>query len=287
MSVACFDGAVATGYIEDNIRLGSMSNYPIMDGIEHLTWGLSWQCYPVTLWKPQGDWAFLQWQTVEDGQVRAHPANYNGGPVALTLSVDPPYVGETYSYQNGGNVLVVRIMPQIAGSWQSVSDLFKLTNRTASVESCPLGAGFEQLLLKYADCTVSVGMIPITGQPFPRMWYEDNTLYWGTFCSGTELAAQETHAVINLWGISLDGEITRGPHIEVVEPIDPSRTEAMQKRNIKWAWPNGEVWCVQIDPLSEDVIDVYDIFPLNQADFNVDGSVDILDLAVFANEWLQ
>jgi hypothetical protein len=48
--IACYGGARALVTRSDTWRLGAMSRYQIMDGIDHPGWGLAWQSMPVAYW---------------------------------------------------------------------------------------------------------------------------------------------------------------------------------------------------------------------------------------------
>ena len=257
IAVPCYGGVVAQAYnLEHDIRLGTMSKYPLFDDIEWTDWGLSCICFPVALWQPQGDWIFMQWRTkyADEDEDRAHPNDYRGATVSLR-STNPQYYGRSYSYQDGGNALIVRIMPQIDGFWENVSDVFKIIDNTASsISNVPLDPNSRQLLLEYPDRTISLSVIPITDQCTPAVTTDDNITFWGMTRSDTDLAAQETYAIIDIWAISLDGEITQAPDIEIYGEVIPSRTDAMQKREVTWYCPNGEIMHIVIDPMTDNVI---------------------------------
>ena len=74
MVIPCADNARAVVHLTEDVRLGSLTRFPLMPTAEHSTWGLSWQCFPVALWSPSGVWGFFQWETVENGRRHSHPA---------------------------------------------------------------------------------------------------------------------------------------------------------------------------------------------------------------------
>ena len=252
VSIPCFGGIVATAIIEDDIRLGSLSRFPVMPDAENIAWGLAWQSFPIALWTPKGDWGFLQWETVEEGQVKAHPASVNIGARALTSSVNPPVFGETYSIQRGGDLLVVRIMPVIVQSWERVSDVFKIADCTAAVTEAQSDSSFNQLLLEFPDRTVSVCNFSSLPGLKPVLETEGNTFRWRLDYSESELKKHATMKIIvDVWGISLNGEITEAPTLEVESNHLIPLVDAQQKRRLVWQWPNTQ-WDVTIDPMSEN-----------------------------------
>jgi len=252
VSIPCFGGIVAAATIEGDIRLGSLSKFPVMPNAENLAWGLAWQSFPIALWTPKGDWGFLQWETVEDGQVKAHPANKNIGARALTSSVNPPVFGTTYSIQRGGDVLVVRIMPVIVQNWEKVSDGFKIVDCTATMTEVQTDPAFNQLLLEYPERTVSICNIPSLNGLKSVAKKEDNATYWKLEYMEDVLKKTKTMKIIvDVWGISLNGEITEAPVLEFESNHLIPLVEAQQKRRLVWQWPQTK-WDVTIDPMSDN-----------------------------------
>jgi hypothetical protein len=56
--------------LEDHFEGG----FPLMPSAEHNRWGLSWQSFPACFWHVNGAWGYTQWETVENGVRRCHPA---------------------------------------------------------------------------------------------------------------------------------------------------------------------------------------------------------------------
>jgi hypothetical protein len=252
VSIPCFGGEVAQAVLKDEIRLGSVSRFPLMSNAENLNWGLGWQSFPVAFWTPQGDWGFLQWQTVEDGQVKAHPANDRTGARALTAKINPPVCGQTFSIQRGGDLLVVRIMPRIMQTWETVSDSFKLINGTAEVADASVDASFNQMLLSYSNQTVSICSIPSEAGVSAALEEQGNTMYWTlNYTPSTMGGADSLKMIVDIWGISLNGPVTDVPVIEWEETTDIPLVEVQQKRRLTWQWPQTR-WDVIIDPMTEN-----------------------------------
>jgi len=248
----CFGRNRSVACIEDDIRLGSLSTFPLMPSAEYHTWGLSWQCFPVAFWRAEGDWGFLQWEATENGNVRSHPAEERQQSFrrnSLTQSVDPPHVGYTHCIQRGGSVLAVRIMPAIAQSWDQLIDRFRLVESHAAVARASKFENWSQLVLQYAQRQVSVNYIDLMDSARPRLASKQSgAVDWEVVHSAGDLHGRRR--VVSLWGISIRGQIERAPQLSfaVGEPSIP-RSREEQIWHVHWQWPEVE-WHVRIDPLS-------------------------------------
>jgi hypothetical protein len=156
LEVPCRDKAVARAIIKPQIRIGAMSHYPIMEGVDHQTWGLSWQTFPAALWRPAGDWGFWRWATRSGDCERGHPAfskasAYLGN--ALSTKVDPPPIPRmTSTLSPDGQLTMQRRLPVPSeADWDEVSDSFCLFDSHAQIT-----ANGVQLTLRWPDATVVV-----------------------------------------------------------------------------------------------------------------------------------
>jgi len=258
LQIPCFAGAIATARVENDIRLGSMSHFPIMPSAEYPSWGLSWQCFPVAFSRADSDWGFLQWETVEKGVRRAHPAN--GGPPAhipkaLTETVKPPLCGYTYTLQRGTGVLILRLIRQIPASWESITDRFRLVEATTPVtEICQEGG--SQLLLRYPERDLSVHFIPLQKEKKPELRANaTNGIDWNLTLTSGEPDFQEQRILVHLWAISLAGQINTRPLITTISDALEPRSDQEKRRIINWTWKDIQ-WKVAIDPLSNTPLDV-------------------------------
>lgn len=252
-SIACFGGATAESYIAEDMRIGAMSRFPIMPEAEHVSWGLAWQSFPVALWKPEGDWGFLQWEVENgDGEVKAHPANRRGGARALTERVNPPITGRTYSLRREGNILVLRVMPAVARSWTRITDRFKILDATAEFQTQADDARWGQLLLEYPERTVGVAAFSLAEGVAPAFERAPNGAYWGFDFPERAFSGDQTqHWIVNVWGFSLDGEIQEAPAVEMLDDYGKvPRSDPEKARRVTWRWP-GVTWDVVIDPRAE------------------------------------
>jgi hypothetical protein len=253
LAIPCFGGSVATAHLAGDIRIGSLSRFPLMPSAERLKWGLAWQSFPVAFWRPQGDWGFLQWETRRGDERRAHPAldltkSYFDG--ALSDGVDPPIVGQTYAIQSGGDVIALRVMPAIAGNWDTLTDRLRIVNAQVSPRLLPNSNSHSQMLLSYPGREVSVLCLPVSAGGNIRLQSGrggQRTLEWGpTF---DRAALGNLSKVIVVWGISINGRVTADPSLNAIAPApDVPRVPEEQPFELRWQWP-GKQWHLRIDPL--------------------------------------
>ncbi|MFZ4777741.1 MAG: hypothetical protein ACOYM3_20420 [Terrimicrobiaceae bacterium] len=244
ISVPCFGGTTAQAYIAEDIRLGTMSHFPIMPGSEHWTWGLAWQSFPVCFWRPKADWGFLQWETVENGRRAQHPAgklDWGATEKALSHTVNPPPVGHSCSLQRGPNALVLRLMPVMAESWEQLTDRLRVVDCKAEVKETGEGP-WSQLSLKYPERTVVVRHYALQAPP-PVLHQKGTVLDWDCTLAGPV----GEKSLVSLWEICLDGTLSAPPKVTPV-----ASAGAAQAWNIEWPAPGG--WKVLVDPLAVNTL---------------------------------
>jgi hypothetical protein len=215
--VPCYGGRKAEAELFDDLRIGGMSGFPLMPMAEHHVWGLSWQSFPMALWHRQGDWGFLQWETVESGVVRSHPANPAAvahTPKALTESIMPPVTGCTFCLQSDGNLLALRIMPSVVTAWERVTDRFRLVGGTANIAEGPgrKEQGWQQWLLRYPERTVGLNYVSLLDKAVPRhVSRAAGADDWNIDLAHENLAGLGLLA--GLWGFCVDGPVESAPVI--------------------------------------------------------------------------
>jgi hypothetical protein len=252
--VPCFDGALAVARLETDCRLGSLTRFPVMPSAEELTWGLSWQSFPVALWRPAGDWCFLQWETEEQGTVRSHPAYdqhaaYLGN--ALTQAVRPPLVGRTFCLQRGGRLLALRIMMPLATGWTRLTDRWRMLQPRRSIVCEKPEADRAVLRLRDPEREISVQYVDLNGVGLPVL--NENTpdvVDWSVTL--TEERLRQCRAVVGLWAVALDGatgtRIQRAPWRPAARRHAHSGEDAWE---IRWDWGDA-VWQIVVDPLAAE-----------------------------------
>lgn len=258
--ISCFAGARATAWLQGDMRVGSLSRFPLMPSAEHHGWGLAWQSFPVAMWRPEGDWGFLQWMVKEADKMKAHPAvDWNSAYLnnAFSRTISPPIVGQTFALQDQGNLLVVRILPGTDMNWDAVSDQFRLIQNNAEVEVLPKRGPWSQALLKYEDRELSINHINLMKGSYPEL--KENSyggFDWRVTWTNADMQAEPAnelgkHLLISVWGISATGRIIEAPEILSLETIPMQRNPEQEAYVLKWKWPEI-TWHVSIDPMREE-----------------------------------
>ena len=235
--VPCYGGAHALVTRADAWRLGAMSWYPIMEGIDHRTWGLAWQSMPVAYWRSRGDWGFLQWESVVNGSVRTHPQPYSssfGGAPKSLADRGPGMLGRTYATRRGDGFVVLRRCAR-SDEWTSFKDRFRLIESSAQPTVRTQGDwGIFELDYGIGDNLV-IQFLPVIGhgtQVFAKNPYNGYDWEYNFDLVGNEFAA--------LWIIL--------PCTE--DPILPAVERNGSILTLKW--PKGDLRYLQIDLTSAD-----------------------------------
>jgi hypothetical protein len=260
IQIECFNGIQANAWLQDDVRIGSLSTFPVMPTAEHNGWGLAWQSFPVAMWKPEGDWAFLQWLVEEDDSFKAHPAvEWNTAYLnnALSSAISPPIVGRTYALQHNGNVLALRIMPATDMNWEAASDQVRIISNSAKTKAVDSKGGWSQLVLDYGKRQISFNHLGLMEGSRPQLRENEFDGHdWRVTWSNKDMQAPPAnelgkHMLISLWGISIEGKITSSPELIPLDTVPMQRNLEQQAYVLKWKWP-GVDWHVEIDPLEEN-----------------------------------
>jgi hypothetical protein len=215
LQVPCFGGAYATAWISPKARLGTMSRYPIMPRTDHSNWGLSWQSLPVVLAAGAEGWSFLRWHTREGGVDRYHPAQdkrlaYLSN--ALTDAVSPPIVGQTFSLQDGPDAVVLRIMPVIARSWETVADQFVILGSEWTVRCEERQDDAFRLVLALGENVLTLFFHSLGRDVQPVLHRTETGWLWEV--SSTQEALQGVEMLPFLWTIAWGRDVPFGPQAE-------------------------------------------------------------------------
>ncbi|MFZ2654482.1 MAG: hypothetical protein WAX69_06160 [Victivallales bacterium] len=251
IEVPCFNGAKATAFIEKDFRIGAMSRYPVMDCCDNQSWGLSWQSFPAAFLHDDGDWGFLQWAAVEDGNTYAHPSHKKNFSrlKGLTAKVNPPIAGNTFSLRKGGNLLVLRRMPSISGAWTKLTDRLRVISPTAVFNEQKISGNTSTMSFKWKERTLSVARVTLSPLPVHRNAHvEDGILDWDIEY-GTS-AVQSISGAVVLWAFCTDAQIREAP---VIKPDELKKRPSSIENGVfdlKWNAGNA-VWNLKINPVSD------------------------------------
>ncbi|MEX2381402.1 MAG: hypothetical protein WD490_03385 [Opitutales bacterium] len=244
--VQSYDGVEAVARVDGSVRLGTLSRFPLMPQMEHPTWGLSWQSFPVTLWHERGGWGFLQWRSEVDGNHRAHPAEQRAQAYlhnALTFDSNEPIVGRTWAMQEGGNAIVLRIMPELYEPWDGLVDRFRLVEPDAELTVYDRPGMWTQVAINFGDHIVSVHHVSLDGNEPELIQRENGPWDWQIDYAAADLA--EHGRIANIWAFSLDGPITDAPQLE--------RLDGEDGWHMTWDFGEGRpAWNLHITPGADE-----------------------------------
>jgi hypothetical protein len=255
--IPCFGGAIAQARVEPDVRLGSLSRFPLMPLAEKPDSGMAWQGFPVALWRPEGGWGFLQWESRSGQRVRAHPAlDIMTGfrDQALTTSPSKLTFGQTYTIQRGGDVIALRVMPAVATEWDRLADRFRFVGAPADLA---VQHDDRSLLLRFPQREISVRCVPLSLGGAITFEEADGaatrTIDWGPRFDRASIGGLKK--VLVLWGVSINGRIDGDPVIErTAPPLSADDAPEEQALEVRWSWPST-TWRLKIDPRAARPLD--------------------------------
>ncbi len=206
----CFMGSSACAYIDKDIRLGGITRFPLMPWAEGASWGLSWQCFPVSLWRLGGDWGFLIWHATEGGLWRSHPmgtAMDPGVPRQLTGSITPPVIGRTESIMFGGEIFAARFMPVRPAAWTQFGDGFRIIRTTADAVIKKREGCWVQAMFSWPGRRVSVEFFNMSGGSIPRLREND----FGGYDLMVDYDVSQEGPALGVWRINLSADEDDAP----------------------------------------------------------------------------
>lgn len=205
ITLPCFDGAVARAWRDDRFRVGSLSRYPIMADTDEPTWGLSWQTFPLAFTQGTSNWGFWRWHTREEGKDKFHPACDKHQAIlnnALSETMSPVPVGETFSHQEGASFCALRRMPRLSRQWEFLSDGLDLTSfRGEVIEESLVPGGVSRLVLQLADGPkIAIHHFGAGHASAPELTRGAGSLHWRVTWLPEDFA--DPHGLCALWTFS-------------------------------------------------------------------------------------
>lgn len=155
-----FGDSYATTYKGENIRLGTVSHFPVMPGCyQEDGWGLGWQSMPVSVLALKHETSFLRFANVVGGELRTHIA-YDKHYAFLNTSI---FVDEnipdfsTWSDQENNTAVVVRTLSHVANKSSYLADEWYLQHFDGMFAEYK-----DWCVFHYGDCVLAVK--PLNGR---------------------------------------------------------------------------------------------------------------------------
>lgn len=145
-----FGTSYANTYKGNNIRLGTISRYPVMCGCDQNSWwGLGWQSMPVSAVAMQHETSFLRFAAMADGRMHSHPA---AGWEDKKLFPDENIIDSyTYSAQEDNCAVVARMVEHIANQASYFADEWYFQHFHGQIKQ--VGDWF---VFDYGDCALAL-----------------------------------------------------------------------------------------------------------------------------------
>ncbi len=152
-----FDTCVSYSWIGEHTRLGSLTEFPVMPGCyQWPTWGLGWQCFPVSFSVDHEQVGFLRWSVNERGKHRSHPTEDKA-----TTYLDPALFGESwYPYvltrcaQERSLLLAYRVMAGVHNQASEIRDEWVIPRYAGDVSELSDATGRDWVALRYCNATL-------------------------------------------------------------------------------------------------------------------------------------
>ena len=150
-----FGDSYATTYKGKNIRLGTVSRYPVMCGCDQNRseriggWGLGWQSMPVSAVAVNHETSFLRYAAMADGEMHSHMAT---AYIDKTLFPDENIVDTyTFSAQDGSCAVVARMVEHIANRASYFADEWYFQHFDGKVQTVD-----DWFVFNYGDCALAL-----------------------------------------------------------------------------------------------------------------------------------
>lgn len=241
-TVTCHGEAKATTWFQDGWRLGCLSRFPIMENIDHSTWGLSWQCFPACLWHPDGLWGFWRWESEEPGRSRAHPA-FKREDAYLDNALSSPQeilpVGRLSSKRQGPHALMARLMPLAGAKWTSCADAFWLLGLESRPQIKIMSPQWRILEIpangQSRPLPVQIHLLCLEDGPEPTLVSQPGHSWrWGVDWPSNDLARRTP--LRHLWAMQLGDDTCSPPHW----------TPTQNGGRLLWTWADT-TWNISLD----------------------------------------
>lgn len=188
-----FGNSYASTYKGENIRLGTISKFPVMTNCYGENgWGLGWQSMPISAVALNHETSFMRYVTVSNGESRSHiSTEWKDKNLFPDENVPDIY---TYSAQMNNTAVVVRMIDHFANKTSFFSDEWFFQHFDGVIKN--IGDWF---VFDYGDCSLCIKAIGGTlrleqdGETVRLM----NVLYEGN----EKLIVR--HRIINTWAVTV------------------------------------------------------------------------------------
>lgn len=145
-----FGDSYALTYKGENIRLGSVTKFPVMRNCyEGRGWGLGWQSMPVSAIALKHETAFMRFVTISNGELRCHMSTgIRDKNLFPDLNIPKIY---TCANQEKNMAVVVRMVEQIANTSSFFSDEWYFQNFNGKIQTFG-----EWYIFNYGDCALCI-----------------------------------------------------------------------------------------------------------------------------------
>lgn len=153
------DSYTAT-YKGKNIRLGTVSKFPVMPGsYQNEGWGLGWQSMPVSVLAINHETSFLRFASVADGKLRTHPAIDKHSAYLDNALFGDENIPDVFTVcdQQENAAVVVRTMSHIANKCSYLADEWYFQHFNGEIRNHN-----DWIIMDYGDCVLAVK--PLNGQ---------------------------------------------------------------------------------------------------------------------------
>lgn len=271
-----FDDARAYSWIGGNVRLGSLSRFPVIPGsYQWPTWGLGWQSFPVSFSVKDKQVSYLRWYVDEGESIRTHPTHdFHGGYLSPALFKESIYPDvQTVSSQRENAALVLRSMNRVNNQVKELADEWVVHRFDGVLETIATEAGGRMWhVLRYPHAAVAVtallgmaeGDAGRKQQPVAVVMDGDTLRLRQVLSSRAEAARLESWRLEAGWAVvAVDGE----DGVEELEAYlnryiirDVTEPEAEVPRKVAGAMPRRCTLLLDGQPVVELYADPYHIF---------------------------
>lgn len=149
-----FGNSYAATYKGSNIRLGTISRFPVMPGCYQNTgWGLGWQSAPVSVLALKHEMSFLRFAAMCEGKLYTHPAYDKRSAYLHTHLFSDENIPEINTFCNQANhtAVIVRTLSHIANKASYLTDEWYFQHFDGELLEY-----HDWIVFDYGDCVFAV-----------------------------------------------------------------------------------------------------------------------------------